>query len=636
MSLWHRIAAFVLCLSLTGAVAQAVGSAQARPRTAVKELHELSRRFHSELLARRGPRYLDMLKGTEPGQKTLNEANDIRLMYINERGMPVYYKLNNINAAATVKTDRVWPGGGGGYSLTGSGTALGDLGIWDGGGVLLTHQEFGGRVTQIDSPSATNFHSTHVAGTMVAAGVDAAAKGMSYQGTLAAYDWENDASEMAAAAASGMNVSNHSYGFAAGWYWYILWFWYGDTRVDPVEDYYFGFYSTEARDWDQIAYDAPYYSIVIAAGNDRADSGAAPGELHFVWDDDWGAWTFSTDTRDPDGGADGYDCISHTALAKNVFSVGAVEDIPGGYSSPADVVMSYFSAWGPTDDGRIKPDLVANGIELYSCTDTSPTAYATYSGTSMASPNLSGSLNLLVRHYEDTHGGTTPLSSTIKAIAVQTADEAGPTDGPDYKFGWGLLNTLAAADLISRDSVEPCLIREDSLLSSEADTLYLKSDGVDPLRVTLSWTDPPGTPPPPSLNPTTIMLVNDLDVRLTHLGTATTFMPYVLDPASPDDPATTGDNIRDNVEQIVVASPPAGDYMIVVSHKGELTGGGQWYSLVASESMTASASETAPVPLLTLHGVLSLAVLGALLACFALRHRRHVRGPARESDLEAV
>ena len=80
--------------------------------------------------------------------------------------------------------------------------------VWDGGGVLTTHQEFGGRVTQIDSPGSTHYHSTHVAGTMVAGGVDSLATGMSYVASLMAYDWDFDDAEMAAAAANGLNVSN--------------------------------------------------------------------------------------------------------------------------------------------------------------------------------------------------------------------------------------------------------------------------------------------------------------------------------------------------------------------------------------------------------------------------------------------
>jgi hypothetical protein len=566
-----------------------VGGSDAAPVTRHAELESLSRVLGERLEARRPALYYDLLASEDPPQERLNASPDIQLMYMNERGRPIFYLLDNLNAARTLSTDDVWPGGSGGFSLSGSGTTLGQLAIWDGGGVLTTHQEFGGRVTQMDSPGGTHYHSTHVAGTMIAAGVDASAKGMSYQGTLAAYDWDSDDSEMASAASSGMNVSNHSYGYATGWYYSGDWYWFGDITVSTVEDYGFGFYSTEAETWDQIAYDAPYYTIVKSAGNDRNDYGPGPGGGHYVWDN--GSWVWSTDTRDPDGGSAGYDCISWNGTAKNILSVGAVDDIPGGWTDPSDVVMSSFSAWGPTDDGRIKPDLVANGISLYSCTDASNSSYASYSGTSMSSPNLSGSLNLLVRYYESTHTGATPLASTMKAVLIQTADEAGPDPGPDYMFGWGLMNTLSAAELIQTDSSTPGHIIEDALADGETDEYYIDLDGSEPVRISLAWTDPPGTPPSPSLNPTTLMLVNDLDVRLEHVSTSTVYEPYVLDPTSPSDAATTGDNVRDNSEQIYVESPPAGTYLVSVTHKGTLASD-QEYSIVCSAPLGTSAPDT--------------------------------------------
>ena len=579
-----------LCLAALVALEPA---ALARPATDRAGLNELAGRFRQTLQSQRGPAYYRMLESKKPAQAALNVNPDIRLIFVDGKGRPFYYGTHNLTAAKTVSTDKVWPGGGYGFSLSGSGTALGRLGVWDGAGVRTTHNELTGRVTQVDSTASQSYHSTHVAGTMVAAGVVANAKGMSYQANLAAYDWDNDSAEMAAAAAAGMNASNHSYGYVTGWYYSGAWYWYGDTDVSTVEDYYFGFYSSASADWDQIAHDAPYYTIVASAGNDREDYGPGPGGGHWVWDNVAGDWAWSTATRDQDGGTDGYDCISHGAVAKNVIAVGAVSDIAAGYSQPSDVVMSSFSCWGPTDDGRIKPDLVANGIGLYSCSSISNSMYISLSGTSMSAPNLSGSLNLLIRHYESTHGGATPLSSTMKAALIQTADEAGSWTGPDYKFGWGLLNTLKASQLISLDSTEPFHIREDFLSNGGADTLYLTSDGSTPLRLTVAWTDPPATPPAPALNPTNPMLVNDLDLRLKFPGEPTTYYPYVLNPASPGSAATEGDNFRDNAEQVYVAAPPAGDYMVVVSHKGTLIGG-QWYSLVCSGKLVTALADQDP------------------------------------------
>jgi len=557
-------------------------SAQARPVTRVEVLAQLSGKYNRDLQARRPKLYYDLLRSTNPPQQRLNDNPGVQLMFIDEHGRPVFNTTENLNAAATISTKQVWPGESGGFSLTGSATALGKLGIWDGGGVLTTHQEFDGRVLQVDSPSGTHFHATHVAGTMVAEGQAPAAKGMSFEASLVAYDWDNDNSEMTSAAnIMGMNVSNHSYSYITGWYHSGDWYWFGDITVNTTEDYGFGFYDTEARTWDEIAYNAPYYTICKAAGNDRDDAGPGPGGGHWVWN---GGWVWSTDTRDPDGGTTGYDCISWRGNAKNIITVGAVDDIVGGYSQPSDVVMSSFSAWGPTDDGRIKPDLVANGIQLYSCVDASNSSYASYSGTSMATPNLSGSLNLLVRHYEATHGDETPLSSTMKAILIQTADEAGPNPGPDYMFGWGLMNTLKAAQLIQADSTSPGMIREESLSNGQVDEYYLYSDGTQPVRISIAWTDPPGTPPPPSLDPPDLMLVNDLDLRVEHLASSTVFYPYILDPANPAAAATKGDNFRDNLEQVFTDTTLAGTYRVTVTHKGMLASA-QDYSIVSSEEL---------------------------------------------------
>ncbi|MFH1688343.1 MAG: S8 family serine peptidase [bacterium] len=578
-----RIGAVLLTAAMLISMAGGIYAAD-RPETNREALLELSETFSERLQARRTQQYYDLLTSDDPLQKQLNEDPNIELMYIHELGYPVYYSVSNLNAAKTISTDDVWPGGTTGLSLSGAGTGFGRLGIWDGGGVLETHQEFGGRVRHPNGPISTHPHSTHVAGTMIAAGVQAAAKGMSYAARLDAYDWTNDNGEMAAAAAAGMNVSNHSYGNATGWSQSgSTWYWWGDVVVSQTEDCNFGYYSDEAQAWDQIAANAPFYTICKAAGNDRNDAGPGPGGNHAV--QIGGIWQWSTVTRDPDGGANGYDCLPPKGTAKNIITVGAVNDIPGGYSTPGGVVMTSFSGWGPTDDGRIKPDLVANGRSVYSCDDASNTAYDNHDGTSMATPNLSGSLNLLVRQYESTHSGVTPLSSTMKAVLINTADEAGPNPGPDYMFGWGLANIRKAAELIDADGSGSDLIHEESLTNGQTDQFQIVSNGVDPIRLSIVWTDPAGTPhlmnDPSDLNRGDLKLVNDLDMRLEHVATSTVSRPYVLNPNVPAAAATTGDNFRDNVEQIYLAAPSAGTYLVSVTHKGTLASA-QSYSLVSS------------------------------------------------------
>lgn len=552
--------------------------------TDLQRLAALEAQTKAEFADLQGPAYLALRgKAAGPMRFLLADPN-LDLIGVLPNGRPIFYATTNLDAAISVSTDAVWPGGSTGLDLTGTNPS-GTLAIWDGGQVRTTHQEFTGRVVVGDGGGGLSAHATHVAGTIVAAGITPQAIGMSYTATLISHDWGGDSSEMAAAAANGLLLSNHSYGFVAGWRYNYdgsgEWFWFGDTDLSEVEDAGFGFYESTARTWDEIAHAAPYYLIVKSAGNDRNDTGPAPGAGHYFWDNSAGDWAWSTTVRDPDGGADGFDSISYNGTAKNILCVGAVQDVAGGWSAPEDVVMSYFSSWGPTDDGRIKPDLVANGVGLYSCISTGDGDYATYSGTSMSSPNATGSLNLLAQQYRALHDGQPLLASSLKAIALHTASETGPAPGPDFMFGWGLLNTAAAALLIADDAGDGGRLHEGTLTSGSVDTLRLYHDGNGELKVTLVWTDPAGTPPPWSLNPSTAMLVNDLDLRLVRESDSEVFFPWLLDPADPAAAATTGANHRDNVEVIEATGAGAGIYLVIVSHTGSLTGD-QVYSLVQS------------------------------------------------------
>ncbi len=502
---------------------------------------------------------------------------DFELVGLDEKNRLVYYTTHNFDAAESTGTSEVWASTPTGYGLTGGGLSIGE---WDGGAVLTTHQEFGSRVTQVDGASSLSSHATHVAGTLIAAGVDPSAKGMAYDANLSAHDWNNDDAEMAAYAATGL-VSNHSYGTISGWRENNgTWEWWGDTTISATEDDNFGKYSTSARDWDSIAWLAPNYLIVKSAGNDRNDGPPAGTTSHEVMVFSGGSWVGipSNTYRPQDGGVDGYDCMSIKGTAKNILTVGAVFDIPGGYSNPNDVVMTSFSNWGPTDDGRIKPDLVGNGVGLYSTSSSGNTNYYNSSGTSMSSPNVAGSLLLLQEMYNDSNN-VFMLSSTLKGLALHTADEAGANDGPDYSNGWGLLNTKSAADVIA-DTVANRIL-EENLTNNATYTYTVYSDGTQPLAATICWNDPPGLPKS-ALDDTASNLINDLDLRILDSG-GSTFQPWILDPANPSAAATTGDNFRDNVEKVFIANPVAGFYTIQVTHKGTLHGSQpQEFSVIAT------------------------------------------------------
>ncbi len=497
--------------------------------------------------------------------RTKSNGKVTELMFIDDFGLPQYYVTHNENAAKTISTNKVYSGGGAGLSLSGSGVMVHE---WDAGTVLSTHQEFGGRVTIGDVTADDDDHATHVAGTIMAAGVVSAAKGMAFSANLTSYDWSSDESEMASEAAGGALVSNHSYGTARGWNDGT---WHGNISISNDEDYLFGFYNSWAADWDEIAYNAPYYLIVKSAGNDRGDNG---------------------DGHPQDGGTSGFDCIGPKGVAKNILTVGAINDISNGWSQSSDVGMTTFSSWGPADDGRIKPDIVANGVALYSSLNRSDSDYDSYSGTSMSAPSVTGSAALLIQHYENVNGsGTKMKASTLKALIINTADEAGPNTGPDYMFGWGLMNTESAAAKITENQTSDVIL-EHYLSNGSSYTRDITTSGTDPLKVTIVWTDPKGIPVANSLDPNDAMLVNDLDLKITQASN--TYYPWSLSAAHPANAATnSGENNVDNVETVYIASPAdATTYTIAIDHDGTLSGGSQAFSMIISGDI---ANSVAPV-----------------------------------------
>ncbi len=498
---------------------------------------------------------------------------------------PLYRTTNNLIAAATTSTSAVWSGGGAGLSLSGSGVILG---IWDGGPVRTTHQEYGGRVVVKDGSTATAAHATHVGGTMIASGVVTPAKGMSPAANLWSNDWNTDISEMAARAAEGLQVSNHSYGYIAGWSYNTKgdsrWVWYGYEPYNTTTDYGFGAYESISHDWDFVSFNAPDYLIVKSSGNDRCEGPDSQPVEHWVYDYTINKWVLSTAERDKDGGTYGFDCISYQGVAKNILTVGSVKDIEAGYQQPSDVILASSSSTGPADDGRIKPDIVANGSDLYSSSSTSDNSYSRMSGTSMATPNTSGSAGLLIQHHFNLTGSYSIRSATLKGLIIHTASESGTNPGPDYKFGWGLLNTQKAALLMSEDASNGLNFNIRELTLSQGDTILIPvyTKGTEPLTTTICWTDPPSTVYGQYLNDATPMLVNDLDIRLIS-DSEDTYLPWKLDGVNPSAAAITADNVVDNIEKVEAGTPSAQRiYFVQITHKGTLTNGVQNFSLIVS------------------------------------------------------
>jgi len=186
---------------------------QIKSKTNVKNLEKLAAKYqakHENEMKR--ARQLAKEKGWKMTEIT-EEGEVMQLVGLTASGQPLYYITDNVNAAATISTNRVHLNGGAGLNLDGTGLRMAQ---WDGGGIATNHPEITGRAT-LRQGSGISGHANHVAGTLIASGVNPSAKGMSPNGSLDAWDFNNDNAEMTPEAANGLLLSNHSYGAAMGW-----------------------------------------------------------------------------------------------------------------------------------------------------------------------------------------------------------------------------------------------------------------------------------------------------------------------------------------------------------------------------------------------------------------------------------
>lgn len=340
----------------------------------------------------------------------------------------------------------------------------------------------------------------------------------------------------------GRLLSNHSY---------------ASDALSLYEDE-FGKYNIISYWVDLIQEYAPYYLSVWGAGNDRYDLSPYVNPSK-----------------------NGYDLLSYWNVTKNGVVVGAVHQV-NNYVDANSVQMSYFSNYGPTDDGRIKPDITTKGVDVVSCVETSDTALLPQSGTSTAAPVVTATLGLLQEHYFNTNGNYMK-AATAKGLILHTADEAGTNPGPDYRFGWGLLNAEKAATTITNNQ-SSSIVQELTLNQGETYTLQVKTQSNStPLMASISWTDPAGNEITNTIvDDTTPALVNDLDIRITK--NSSTYFPWKLGGiTNPTAAAIQADNIVDPFEKIELNSPLTNDYYtITVTHKGNLSFGSQDFSLIVT------------------------------------------------------
>lgn len=477
-----------------------------------------------------------------PIREVRKDGSISELMKLTPDGFPVYFTNNNANAAKSTRANHLNTGGSLGLDLNGQGMVAR---VWDGGTVRNTHNLFTGRVTIVDDPSSTTYaaHATHVTGTIMASNAAANTKGMAYLATARTFNWTDDNSEALSEIQLGMLLSNHSYGVPIT----------GSTGT-VLPSWYIGSYTQDAKDWDEIAYVSPYYLAVVSAGNDGLSN------------------------ANPDPLAYGYDKLVGNKVCKNNMVVANAQDAVVTTSGVlTSVAINTSSSQGPSDDNRVKPDITGNGTTVTSANSTGDSSTTTMTGTSMAAPNVTGTLLLLQQHYKNL---TTNFmkAATLKGLACHTTDDAGNV-GPDPVFGWGLLNAKKAAETITGNGLTSW-ISEENLNQGQSKTIVVKASGTEPLIASVTWTDVSGIANNGTLpaNDPTSALINDLDVRITKNGV--TYFPWKLNSFASSDAIQSGDNNVDNVEQVKIDSPTNNDYTITITHKGALQTGKQNYSLV--------------------------------------------------------
>ncbi|HXG59052.1 MAG TPA: S8 family serine peptidase [Thermoanaerobaculia bacterium] len=509
-----------------------------------------------------------------PSGSVIDLASDERVFVV--QGAPkLRAETHNATAASMANVHLVQAAP---YGLSGQGVVLSyfELGPAD-----TAHPEFGGRLIGHVAPCATGdndcqgnaSHATHVAGTMIASGADARAKGMAPAATLHEYlanegEWLDQKEKTLPAI--GSVADNNSWGYVLGWRQSgsgsVSWTWTGG-------DEYIGGYDILSATLDKITRKNGVL-LVHSSGNSAAVTGptAAPYSHYHV--DDEGE-TVTTETYCYSENGSGTDCpatctagtkfcetvrhpvrspyqsVGLMASAKNVVAVGAV-----GSSR----TIASFSSRGPTRDGRVKPDFVAKGVGTYSTVPSNQ--YAPSQGTSMAAPVVTGIAALLTEQWRKSFAGASPNAQILKTLLAAGAQEVG-NQGPDYTYGYGIPDAKASADLIIADGGTGRRIRViDVAQGAQVEFDVTLAAPQDLFRVVLGWADPEVLLFGDELADKT--LVNDLDVKVIAPGGATV-LPWVLDPKNPAQPATRGVNTVDNMEVVEIVNAPAGSYRIVVT-----------------------------------------------------------------------
>lgn len=387
----------------------------------------------------------------------------------------------------------------GGLGLNGNGITIGH-----GDAGRYTHADLDDRVWQFAGNIVHN-HASHTAGTMAGAGnIEPRNRGLADAATLInAYFYDIVVQAPSFYNNYQMRVTNNSYSMVPA----------------TVTCDFTGGYNDYSREIDASTEEFTDLLHVWAAGN----SGAV------------------NCTPYPNG----YKSIlSGPQSSKNGISVGALSN---GNGTP----LTSYSSRGPTNDGRIKPEISTIGGSTLSA--NSNNGYYSTGGTSMAAPSVSAAVGLIQEAYKSSHGNVYPRADLIKAILINTSEDVG-AEGPDYQRGFGKLNIHKGAKHTLTGSHFTGIVTEEG----QQDFSFTVPANTGKLAVTLSWIDPPGNPL------ITKQLVNDLDLEV--IGPGGTILPWTLNPtpSQVNQIAVRGVDTLNNIEHVSFLAPAPGTYIIRV------------------------------------------------------------------------
>ncbi|MBK7562622.1 MAG: S8 family serine peptidase [Chitinophagaceae bacterium] len=387
----------------------------------------------------------------------------------------------------------------GGKNLKGSGVVVG---IGEDGDPQQ-HVDFTKRLIS-RAAGGYSFHGTHVTGIVGGAGIrNELRTGFAPKSTIISQIFSNILVNAPAYVSDyGMVITNNSYG----------------NNVSECSS--FGVYDLYSRILDEQAFSLPHLQNVFAAGNSGFFT-CPPMQDSF---------------RTVLGGYQS---------AKNIITTGNFR--------PREGRIYEQSSRGPVRDGRIKPEIVAVGTFIESTVPPPFDYYWENTGTSMASPAIAGGLALLYEKYRLLHPpGLNPKNGLMKALVCNSADDWGKP-GPDYTHGFGVANFARAVEMLESNHYATSAIDQ----GSPQTVLVNVPAGLASFKVMLYWNDPEAA----VLASQT--LVNDLDLEVVTPLPAT-ILPLVLDtlPANIKNDATNGVDHINNIEQVVIKNPVAGDYTI--------------------------------------------------------------------------